>query len=396
MFTDATTWSPDGQHMAFSVTYSTSERAGVFVADADGAVVAQIVGLPDSASSPTWQPAPSELDVEPAEILQGEVAGTLRVGEDPRSVVYGAGSVWVAVSNNDGTLGGRILRIDPVTNETVAEIAVATIPTWEVGGGAMVVYGDSLWVTGGVDAPETFDSPGGASDAAVLRIDVTTNEVVDLFTLGGTTGADLTFLDGALWVLAFGDESVDHVMEIVRVDETTGEVITRIPLTAGWAHTLVAADGRIVAFEGGERAVNVGGHITSIDPVAGTTTQVEIRSGFGWPVVWRGEVWIASDSGFARFDPVSTAVTDGGPQLDLTRFALCCGSVEADDRAIWFLGYNGLEGEGPVRLTAFDPTTDGVTELATLAEGNPVAMAVAPGSVWILNHEGTVTRIDLH
>lgn len=335
---------------------------------------------------------PSGSSVSP---LRGEIAATLAVGEDPRSVVYGAGSVWVAVSNNDGTFGGRILRIDPVTNETIAEIAVETIPTWEVGGGAMVVFGDSLWVTGGVEAPGNFESPGAGSDTAVVQIDVATNEVIDVFTLGGTVGADLTFLDGALWVLAFGDETVDHSMEAIRVEEKTGEVLTRTPLTSGWAHTLVGAESRLVVYEGGDGAVDVGGHLTTIDPDAGATTQIEIRSGFGWPVVWRGEVWVASDRGFVRFDPASNTVTGGGQALDPARFALCCGFVEGDARGIWFLGYDGVQGKGPVRLTLFDPATDGVTELVALDGGNPVAMAVARDSVWILNYEGTLTKVDL-
>jgi hypothetical protein len=333
----------------------------------------------------------------PVNALRGEIAATFAVGEDPRSVVYGAGSVWVAVSNNDGTFGGRILRIDPGTNETIAEIPVETIPTWEVGGGAMVVEGDNLWITGGVEASGGFESPGGGSDAAVTRIDVATNEVVDLYTLGGTVGADLAFLDGDLWALVFGDESVDNSMEVVRVDAETGAVLTRIPLSSGWAHTLVAADDRLVVYDGGDRAVNVDGHITSIDPESGAAALAEAPAKYfeGGPVLLRNEVWIASDRGFARVDPVTGTVIRVGQDLDPSRFALCCGFVEADDRAIWFLGHNGLEGEGPVRLTAFDPATDGVTELATLAEGNPVAMAVALDSVWILNYEGTLTKVDL-
>jgi hypothetical protein len=329
--------------------------------------------------------------------LRGEIAATFAVGEDPRSVVYGAGSVWVAVSNNDGTFGGRILRIDPVTNETITEIPIGTIPTWEVGGGAMVVEGDNLWITGGVEASGGFESPGGGSDAAVTRIDAATNEVVDLFTLGGEVGADLAFLDGDLWVLLFGDESVDNSMEVVRVDPETGAVLTRISLSSSWAHTLVPADGRLVVYEGGDRAVNVDGHLTSIDPVGGVITTVDVpsRSFEGGPVLSRGELWFASDRGFSLFDPASNTVMGEGQALDPRRYAFCCGFVEADDRGIWFLGHDGIQARGPVRLTLFDPATDVVTELVTLGDENPVAMAVAPDSVWILNYEGTLTKVDL-
>jgi hypothetical protein len=48
----------------------------------------------------------------------------------------------------------------------------------------------------------------------VIRIDTSTNEVARTFYLGGHVGADLTFLDGDLWVLLFGDDG----MELVRAD----------------------------------------------------------------------------------------------------------------------------------------------------------------------------------
>ena len=78
----------------------------------------------------------------------------------------------------------------------------------------------------------------------MIRIDTSTNEVVQTFTLGGEIGADLSFLDGDLWVLLFGDETADHAMEVVRVDPGTGDVLARVQLGANWAHTLAAANGR--------------------------------------------------------------------------------------------------------------------------------------------------------
>jgi hypothetical protein len=198
-------------------------------------------------------------------------------------------------------------------------------------------------------------------------------------------------------VLLFGDDGVDNSMEVVRVDPETGAVLTRIPLSSSWAHTLVPADGRLVVYEGGDGAVNVHGHLTSIDPVGGVTKTVDVPSRYfeGGPVLWRGELWFASDRGFSRFDPASNTVTGGGLALDPSRYALCCGFVEADDRGIWFLGYDGVQGERPVRLILFDPAVDAVTELVTLGDENPVAMAISSDSVWILNYEGTLTKVDL-
>ena len=43
----------------------------------------------------------------------------------------------------------------------------------------------------------------------------------------------------------------------------------------------------------------------------------------------------------------------------------------------------------------FDPADGAVTELLELNGGTPVAMAIAPDSVWILNYEGTLTHVAL-
>ena len=81
-----------------------------------------------------------------------------------------------------------------------------------------------------------------------------TNEVVQGYAMGGTGAANLTFLDGDLWVLVFGEETVDHRMEVVRLDSETGDVLARVPLDSSWGHSIAAADGRLVVLEGGSDA----------------------------------------------------------------------------------------------------------------------------------------------
>jgi hypothetical protein len=112
------------------------------------------------------------------------------------------------------------------------------------------------------------------------------------------------------------------------------------------------------------------------------------------PVVSRGRVWISIDPGFVRLDPQAVAFPD--PVVTVPpRFSDCCGFVEADDRGVWFLSPD-LEGGTGRRLNVFDPSTGQASSLVTLDEGDPVAMAVAPNAVWILNYEGTLTHVELH
>ncbi|MET1012643.1 MAG: hypothetical protein ABWY83_09725 [Actinomycetota bacterium] len=389
-------WSPDGSLIAFVGNPSIDDYSpddALCVMRPDGSGITPLADAPSIgvAGDIAWQPiqAPAETDGPTTSLppSTAEVVETFAVDHEVRSVVYGEGSVWVAASNSDGTSSGRIIRIDPQTHDIQAEIPVEVIPTWEVGGGAMVVSEGSLWVTGAIEGARV----DGISDAAVIRIDASTNEVAQTFTLGGEVGADLAFMDGDLWVLVFGDDG----MEVVRVPRESGDVPARYQLDANWAHTLVAANGRFVTAVGGDDSVNVDGRMIEIDPAKGGVATVEIPSRFftPMPVVWRGQVWISRDPGFVRFDPLA----EGFPQPPVTiapRFGDCCGFLEADDRGIWFLSPNLGGGSGRV-LNVFDPATGQATDLIALDEGTPVAMAVAPDGVWILNYEGTLTHVSL-
>ena len=400
-YVDNPVWSPEGNLIAFVGNLEVddySPQDALYVMNADGTGLTPIADEPGVgvAGDIAWQPLPAPVEtVGPTPVPTGaEVVETFDVANDVRSVAYGEGSIWVAASNDDGSFGGRIIRIDPATHEVQAEIPVEVIPTWEVGGGAMVVSDGSLWVTGSLEAPGAFDDPGGGADAAVIRIDTTTDEVVQTFELGGTHGADLTFLDGELWVLVFGDESVDQEIEVVRLDLSSGDVLARIPLETGWAHSIVGAEGRLVVLESGPGAANAAGRAAVIDPNTNAVSRVEVPGEYitPMPVITGGQVWVSLDPGFARLDARGVEFDD--PVEVPRRFSDCCGFVEADDRGIWFLSLDPQTGTDR-QLNLFDAASGDVAELAVLEDGAPVAMAVAPDSVWILNYEGTLTHVAL-
>lgn len=387
-------WSPDGTKIAFA-----SDRDGdwdIYVANVDGSGLTRLTHTSTAEGDPAWQPIPAVAvqptpSETPAPSLSPTVVSIKTVGEDVRSVIFGAGSIWVAVSNNDGSFGGSILRIDPETGETVATIPVESVPTWEFGGGAMTVGNDSLWVTGGIEAPGGPDAPGGGSDAVLIRIDLATNQVLDAINLGGAVGADVAVDGSGVWVLLFGDKRVDHRMEVVRIDPATGETMARISLEARWAHTLLAVDGWII--------VNDGGHLTSIDASTNGIAASEViplRYSAWGPVVWNGQLWLALGDAFRPFDPQTAQPAGEAVELDPAETAVCCMFVASGDSGIWFGGYEGVTGQGPPRLTRFDPATGRIQGFMPLDQDTPIAMAVAPNSVWVLGYDGNLTWIDLH
>jgi TolB protein len=392
-YVDNPVWSPDGSLIAFVGNLDVDDYSpddALYVMRPNGAGVKALADAPGVgvAGDIAWQPIPAAAEPSPDSLLptSAEVVDTFEVGEIVSSVVYGDGSVWVAVLNSDGTWGGRIVRIDPETHEVQADIPVDVAPTWEVGGGAMVVHEGNLWVTGTIGL-----GPGQGRDAAVIRIDTSTNEVTHTFTLGGDSGYDLTFVNGELWVMGYGERSI----EVARVDTSNGEVLARFELDADWAHTLVAADGRLVTAVGGDDAVNVDGRVIEIDPETGAISGSEIPS-FSFtpmPALWHGQVWLSTDRGFVRFDPLRESFPE--PPVTLApRIGGGGGFLEADDRGLWFLG-SDPEGGSATRLILFDPATGEASALTEVEEGSPVAMALAPDSVWMLNYEGTLTHVAL-
>jgi streptogramin lyase len=59
---------------------------------------------------------------------------------------------------------------------------------------------------------------------------------------------------------------------------------------------------------------------------------------------------------------------------------------------VWF-----LDPSHQASINRFDPSTGQVDISVRLGpDSTPIAVAVAPGSVWVLNYEGTVTRVGLN
>ncbi|MGH9173506.1 MAG: YncE family protein, partial [Vicinamibacterales bacterium] len=90
---------------------------------------------PTPSASPSPSPAITLTSVEP-------IVTTIQVGQDPRELAVGFGSVWVT-NSSDGTVS----RIDPATNTVIATIVVSS-----PGNGtaeAIVADDTAVWVIGG-------------------------------------------------------------------------------------------------------------------------------------------------------------------------------------------------------------------------------------------------------
>ncbi|MEM1195235.1 MAG: YncE family protein [Pseudomonadota bacterium] len=166
-----------------------------------------------------WQASCPELKVYKINAETAEIAAILDTGiAEPRgetNVVSGAGSVWVPTDAD-----GVISRIDPKTDETVAQIEV-------VPGTFFLAFGeDALWAV-------------ASGDNLLQRIDPKTNAVTGTVELGEQPGF-LTAGEGAIWVQEQGDGTV------AKIDPDSLEVVARTKVGESLLYgDIDVADGKV-------------------------------------------------------------------------------------------------------------------------------------------------------
>lgn len=393
-------WSPAGDLIAFAGSPNGGDAAlydALYVMDPEGAEVRQLAEAPGwgVAGDIAWQPirgesvTPEPTPSETAAAPTATVTDVIDLAGPGSAVAYGEGSVWVAVSNDDGSFAGELLRLDPGDGTAQAVIPVPAVPEWEVGGGGLAVGDGSVWIAGSVDAPGGFDAPGGGSNALLVRVDASSNTVTDAIDLGGLNGADVAVDANGVWVWIFAD---DGKMEVDRVDPATGAVLARIPIDASYGHLIFARGGNVVAVGNEVGADTVGRTaLFAIDP---QTDQVVGSLPLGrstWPMAWPamgedGFLRVVTGDRLLTIDPGTLDVLADVP-LRSTGDALAAG-----DGGVWF-----LDPQNRASVQRFDQETGQVDlsiELPIEASA-PVALVLSPDAVWALDVDRKLVRIGL-
>lgn len=382
-------WSPDGKLIAFVGSPNGGDAAlddELYLMRSDGTGVTQLVDVPGSGVSGeiAWQPivGPSESlvptespssDVAP---LRPRVTATIPVGAFPRAVAVGEGSVWATVDNANGGVDDHLLvRIDPSTNEIVDTIPLAEAGDIAVGAG-------SLWVA---------SSQG--SEGVILRIDPVTNDVVATIPVGSYV-SNVGFGFDAVWVTRHSSDD-PAAGEVLRIDIATNEVVARIRVGEGDARDVMFGEGSVWVY--GHSKLEEHGWVASslwrIDPVTNEVVATVLdQTGFlgdgGYlpdnVAVGDGWLWAASDRAKGlRIDPTTGMITT---------FELAEGGFA------WpFLVYEGhiFFGLEPVRILDME-TLEVVGSIPLESQVADASLDPVTGTLWIASYEGAVTRIDLH
>lgn len=313
----------------------------------------------------------------------GDLEGTVNIGEFPRGLASGAGSLWVTDQES-----GSLLQVDPSTFQVEERIPVGVGPTgvaiaagyvWVantdertvsvvdpearrvvetvvVGNGPAGIVADGedrVWVANSVDAT--------VSEIDLTEIDVGEISVTETYPVGERPIA-LAVGAGAVWVANEADATVS------RVVPGQGEM-TPIPVGRGPAAIVFAFGSLWVANA-------EAGTVTTIDPA--TMSVMDTRPVGESPValVSAGDgIWVASvgDGAILRIDPTTTQVTDTyevGNQpraLTGTEDGLWIG-VEASP-AVHRGGTLKLVAQRPVNIDPHDGDFPSASVLASMYDG---------------------------
>lgn len=328
---------------------------------------------PQSPTSPT--PVPTTT-AAPTLHLKGVDRFSLGLAPHTSSdaITYGFGSIWVGTY---GPSGRQLIRLDPRTGKLIDRLGLPAGPTWELGGGGLAAGDGSIWVTG-----------SRHEDAVLLRLDPTTDRLTTLVPLGRGEGSDVVVDQGKIWVLILGTVK-GSTMRIVSVDPSSNAVATTVALPQTEGHQVVAAGGSIIAgtyTHGGER----GSVLEVVDPSHAGATAITLHFSAKTVLSGAGYAWAPSYHAIERIDP-----SDGRIQLFDSVPSSGQGGAYGLGR-VWLTDTANHADVGPHPvLKGFNPSLGAVDVIAPLpAHDYPVALAIAPESVWVLNYQGTVVRVE--
>jgi hypothetical protein len=230
-------WSPDGTSMAVVSIRGPGNERTLFVLDLATNELTAIVD-PGAYFGASWQPLPATAEPTPGEptpeatdvpTVTATIETVPHLSPFPNAVAIGEGAVWVSAPRNDGSGGGDVVRLDPVTAAVVARVPVQHLPTWETGGGGLAAGEGSVWSMGN-------EREDGDLHTIVDRIDPSTNAVVEQIDLGVGLSGDVWAADGSLWAVHFTD--VPNTLEVVRFDLAQDRVVARIAIPGEWSQEI--------------------------------------------------------------------------------------------------------------------------------------------------------------
>jgi hypothetical protein len=144
---------------------------------------------------------------------------------------------------------------------------------------------------------------------------------------------------------------------------------------------LLAVGDRIVAVTNETHKDVVGDAVLDlIDPATNSVAFHVPVGSYAHAAAGDGQLWVGTGTALERIDPSTGETTFSADSTD--------GAAAVGNGAVW--GYHAAQPE----LTGADPVT-GKTAVSIDLPGSPIGLALSPGAVWVLNYDGTLTRVDV-
>ena len=263
-----------------------------------------------------------------------ETGATVRFeGPNVMGISFGAGSVWLSLDSYRPA-GGSVAKLNPTTNEIVAEVRVESPSGMDFGHG-------SLWVA---SRTGTISRINPQSDEVEAEIPVSA---------GGANDVAVDERSGAVWVAVQGAPEEGGALspedyergtrpepgedsKLVRIDPGTNQAVAEIPIEEN-------------AIEGGTSSVAVG----------------------------RGAVWVTSVNGkLLRVDPETNRVV---ARLSIGDYSF---DVEASEEAVWTTSEANVNDYAAYthRLTRVDPGNNRIA--GSIDVQNVSGLALDGRSAW--------------
>jgi hypothetical protein len=260
-------------------------------------------------------------------------------------------SVWVVAGDPPHP---AIVRVDPVTNEVVADIEVPGVAC-----------------TG---ATAGFDAIWACSTEGIVRIDPATNAVVTVIEVRTAGQARLATGGGSVWAFARVGDSLD-TNAVHRIDPATNSVITTIDL----GHPVATM---AFGFDALWLSSPADGLLLQVDPASNQVTlAVEGLASPFHVTAGPDGLWVslygAEDSEPAEDEPTFVRIDPGTGEITASIVANpidMTGGFQVDATAVWVRS-------GDTFLTHIDPATGEVVEVITASNGGG-DLVVGFGSVW--------------
>ena len=267
----------------------------------------------------------------------GALHDAVLVGQTPRALVYGFGSLWVANSGER-----TVQRVNPKTHEVIGTYEVGSNPT------AIALSARNVWVANG-------------SDSSVSEIDPAIDRVVVSRIAVGALPAALASGPRGVWVANSGDDNLS------LIDIDSARVVATVPAGDG-------PDGLIVDGDSLWVANGADGTVSHLDARTGDPVSSAARADAGAAGLLHtdGAVWVANQS--------ASSVSQIDPQTGLVRATIPVrdgpGSLALAHDAIWASNeYNGT-------ISRIDPKAKRVVRTYAVG-GSPQGMAVAGKDMWL-------------